>query len=174
MPDSYQHRAGEVFSFAGHIEGQPPVPPLSGYAVAEGPQQLIEGMARTGFVVQAMTSLAELDQMIGILEAIASKDPAVDANDVVDVHPNDAPYPADGVFCFSGHIAHSDGTLKSGFIIATDVQFVISYLESFGFVVQSASSLADFRKTRADLAAVAKGEYDDGDFNLINLLEATV
>lgn len=166
----FVHQAGEVFSFAGYLSDSSREDLVTGYAVAEGPQGLLAGAAKTGLTVVALTSLAELDETIGVLEAIASRHPQVDPAEVVDVYPAEVTsYPADSVFCFTGHIVDARGQLKSGFIVASDVNFLVDYLHGLGFVVESAASLSDLKRTRDQLTKIALGTYDAGDFDLLDL-----
>lgn len=162
----------DVFTFSGHIEGEDPTGIKSGYLLASSAQVGIDAMRETGFVVQAISSLAEIKQTIGILDLIAHQNPEVDASEYVDVYPGgEHPYPADKVFCFTGHLVDAAGVLKAGFIVASSLEFVAEYLRGFGFLVQSAQSLADLRRLSVELGRVASGDYDESDGCLLNFID---
>lgn len=107
--------------------------------------------------------LAEVKQTVSILELIAHRHPDIEPTDYVDVYPAEIrPYPESNVFCFTGHVVDAFGALKAGFIVASDVDFVVSYLKGLGFVVESATSLEQLRQAMADMMAIAA---DDASFD---------
>lgn len=166
------HEDDHVFAICGHVQGEDPSRLRTGYVVANTPIDAIDGMRGCGFAVTAITSLADVKRTAQILEMIAHQHPAVEPSEFLDVYPlRKTPYPEDSVFCFSGHVVDASGALKSGFIVASDVEFVIDYLKGFGFVVESATSLADLRRTMADLKEIALGEGEDNS-HFVNLKEA--
>lgn len=150
------HEDHQVFTFCGHIENDDVTKIRTGYVIAETTMSAINAMRECGFVITAITSLAEVRQTIQILEMIAHQHPEVERSEFLDVYPgSSSPYPEESVFCFSGHVVDASGALKSGFIVASGVQFVIDYLQGFGFVVESATSLADLRQTMAEMIQIA-------------------
>ncbi|RQR11291.1 hypothetical protein [Burkholderia stagnalis] len=161
----------EIFSFSGHVVGDGAASIKSGFVLAASAQAAIDGMREAGFNIQAISSLAEVKQTIGILDLIAEQNPEVDASEYVDVYPGDQkPYPADNVFCFTGHLVDAAGALKAGFIVASSVDFVVEYLRGFGFLVQSAQSLSDLRRLGDDLTRIAAGGEDSDDEGLLNFM----
>ncbi|MCM3609228.1 hypothetical protein M4D49_27460 [Cupriavidus pauculus] len=163
----------QVFTFCGYVMGDEPSNLLNGYAVADSPTAAIDGMREHGFAITALASLAEVKQTIQILEMIAQKHPEVEPSEFVDVYPrNVTPYPEDAVFCFTGHVVDASGVLKSGFIAASNVQFVIDYLRGFGFQVESATSLADLRNTVTELVDIACNDPQGCNSHFINLKDA--
>ena len=89
--------------------------------------------------------------------------PDIEPTDYVDVYPAEIqPYPESNVFCFTGHVVDAFGALKAGFIVASDVDFVVTYLKGLGFVVESATSLEQLRQAMADMMAIAD---DDASFD---------
>jgi hypothetical protein len=161
----------EIFAISGHVVGDAAASIKSGFVLAASAQDAIDGMRETGFNVQAISSLAEVKQTIGILDLIAEQNPEVDASEYVDVYPGDQkPYPADNVFCFTGHLVDAAGVLKAGFIVASSVDFVVEYLRGFGFLVQSAQSLSDLRRLGGELARMAAGDGDTNDEGLLNFM----
>ena len=153
----------EVFSFCGHLEGELDSELKSGYAVAQSAEDAIRSMRECGFCISAITSLAEVKQTVSILELIAHRHPDIEPTDYVDVYPAEIrPYPESNEFCFTGHVVDAFGALKAGFIVASDVDFVVSYLKGLGFVVESATSLEQLRQAMADMMAIAA---DDASFD---------
>lgn len=164
------HEDDQVFTYCGRVEGNEPSKLLTGYAVASSAVEAISGMREFGFVITAITSLAEVKQTIQILEMIAHNHPEVEASEFLDVYPRSVtPYPEDSVFCFSGHVVDVNGTLKSGFIVASSVQFVVDYLQGLGFVVESATSLADLRQTMSEMAEIASDQSEEFNSHFVNL-----
>lgn len=163
------HEDHQVFTFCGHIESDDVTKLRTGYVVAESPMKAIGAMRECGFVITAITSLAEVRQTIQILEMIAQQHPEVEASEFLDVYPgSSSPYPEDSVFCFSGHVVDANGSLKSGFIVASGVQFVIDYLRGLGFVVENATSLVDLRRIMAEMVEIATDGPDVDHSSYVN------
>ena len=163
------HADHEVFSFCGHIEGSSVADLRSGYVVAITPAAAIESMRACGFTIKAVSSLAEVKQMIDILEKIATQHPEVEASEFIDAL--DQPvsqYAEENVFCFSGHVVSPSGSLKSGFMVASDIQFVTDFLHGLGFVVESASSLTDLRRVMGEMMEVAGGNDNFPETHFVN------
>ena len=139
---SSTYAENEVFSFCGHLEGELGGELKSGYAVAQSAEEAIRSMRECGFYISAITSLAEVKQTVSILELIAHRHPDIEPTDYVDVYPAEIqPYPESNVFCFTGHVVDAFGALKAGFIVASDVDFVVTYLKGLDFAVEFATSL---------------------------------
>lgn len=156
-----QHPDAHVFSYCGYVDGDSPTDLKAGYAVAVSPEEAIRVLHECGFHVTAITSLSEIRMTIQILQMIACKHPDVEQSEYLDLYAQDSqesgqtPYPEDKVFCFSGHVVDSAGVLRSGFIAASSVQFVIDYLQGFGFIVETALSLSDLRQTMDEMSKIA-------------------
>ncbi len=167
------HDDQEVFTFCGYIQGDTVAQLKTGFVVAKTPQDAITAMRDCGFIITALSSLAEVRQMIHILDKIAQKDPGVEATEFLDAYPEKATqYPDGSVFCFTGHVVSTEGTLKTGFIVASDIHFVTDYLHGLGFVVESATSLADLRRVMAEMQLIAREDPDIEHSHFINFKAA--
>lgn len=170
---SFVYPENQVFSFCGHIEDRPSSEVKSGYVVADTAELAIASMRDYGFVVSAITSLSEVKQTVSILELIAQQHPAVEPSEFVDVYPAQIrPYPEESVFCFTGHVVDKFGALKAGFIVASDVEFVINYLQGLGFIVESATSLGDLRQVMADMLKIAADDHSFDHSCVVNVKAA--
>lgn len=156
----------EVFSFCGHIEGQSPSELKTGLLIANTPEEAVLMMLSCGFVIKAISSLVEVRQMVDILEKIASKHPDVEASEFIDtLDGGEAIVPENNVFCFSGNVVNPTGRLKSGFIIASDLQFLTDFLGGLGFVVESATSLSDLRGVMQEMIDVLQTSENEEQFD---------
>lgn len=167
------HEDNQVFTFSGYVDGGDNAIFNTGYVVAESPLMAIEAMRECGFIITAITSLAEVKQTIRILEMIALQHPEVERSEFLVAYSNNSnnEYPEDNVFCFTGHVVDASGSLKSGFIVASDVQFVIDYLHGFGFVVESAMSLLDLRRVMSEMLLIANEDQSIDHSHFINFKE---
>jgi hypothetical protein len=162
----------EVFSFCGHVEGQPATELKTGLLIANTPEEAVTTMRECGFVIKAISSLIEVRQMVDILEKIATKHPDVEPSEFIDtLEGGEAVVPENNVFCFSGNVVNPTGGLKSGFIIASDLQFLTDFLGGLGFVVESATSLSDLRSVMQEMVEVLQASHGDEqyDTHVVNL-----
>lgn len=164
----------QVFTFCGHIVDEDVLNLKSGYVVADSPQNAIESMQGFGFLITAISSLAEVRETIAILELIAERNPAVEPCEYLDLYPESLPqYPDDKVFTFVGWYDNDSPYSKMGFAIAPSVAFVSEYLRSHRFTVHSITSLADLREAAHELLQIALGHPGVNDCSYINLKQAS-
>lgn len=160
----------QVFTFCGHIADEDALNLKSGYVVADTPQNAIESMQGFGFLVTAISSLAEVKETIAILELIAERNPAVEPYEYLDLYPETLPkYPDDKVFTFVGRYDDDSPYSKMGFAIGPSVDFVSEFLRSHQFNVHSTTSLADLRDAARELLQIALGHPSVDDCSYINL-----
>jgi len=169
----YLFPAHEVFSYSGYAVGDSSADLRAGFAVGEDAHAVIDGMKGHGFNITAITSLAEAREAQHILELIAGRDPQVEASEYVDTCPDAvAPIAEDRVFSFCGQVVDGHGGLHSGFIIASSANFVVSYLQSLGFVVEATVSFSDLRRTIAELEHIQRTGEPEDDTSFVNFHEA--
>lgn len=147
----------QVFMFCGHIADDVPEKLKSGYAVADTANIAVAGMHECGFAITAISSLAEVREMLRILQLVSERDPEVDPTEYLDLYPANPPcYPEDKVFTFVG-CYESGEQPQMGFAVAPSAEFVSTYLRSHHFYVHSITSLADLRETEHQLQEIAEG-----------------
>lgn len=154
----------QVFSYVGHIEDTDQQ--FRGFAIAASPRAVIDAMRECGFVLTALLSLEDLQQVIEILQAIQSGDAeAVTAGDLLvtdrmQTATRSWQIAMDQVFTFTGHVKPI-GELSTGFAVAADPEDLVTYLSTFSFQVASASTLQDLQSLQEDLEAVAEARHDE-------------
>lgn len=165
-----EHPDHQVFAFCGHIVDEDVLDLKSGFVVADTPQNAIESMHGFGFLITAISSLAEVKETIAILELIAERNPAVEPYEYLDIYPEShPPYPDDKVFTFIGRCDDDSPYLKMGFAVAPSADFVSEHLRAHQFSVHSATSLANLREAAHELAQIAQGHPSVDDCSYINL-----
>ncbi len=160
----------QVFMFCGHVEGHDTINLKSGYIVADNPESAIQEMHDYGFLITAISSLAEVRSTIQILEMIATKHPEVEKSEYLDLYPgNPEKYPEDKVFTFVGSYAGNDVVYKMGFVVASGIDFATEFLRSHQFEINSYTSLQSLREVEAYLQSISRGDTEDDDCGYINL-----
>lgn len=167
--------SSQVFSFAGVIEdfcgANAPSTLRSGIARALSRDQLIRILKGWGFQVTSVCELAELVEMIGVLEAIAGCDDTMGDTDYVNLLPTHAGKRApENVFTFSGEYAGQPGAPFAGFAVAASAAQLQRELGGLMFDVTSTLSLKEAVALLAEMRCVETD--DDGYINLVSLANA--
>lgn len=165
------YSTSQVFTFCGHIANDDILNLKSGYVVANTPHVAISCMQEYGFSITAISSLAEVKEMIGILELIAERNSTIDPTEFVDLSDGKAPVADDAVFTFVGYYGNDQRVLKVGFALAPDSMHLKQYLHQHQFIVHSITSLCDLRDTDHELESIAIGSKCIDDCSYINLIE---
>lgn len=172
MSPSHVHADHEVFTISGRVEG------LSDdkgtFVIAESADDVSKTFAGWGFTITAMASLADVNQSLVILEALASRNPDVGPEEYVDLLPDPPGVVARRderhVFTFVGQSesARQSGALQAGFAVAPDRDFLVDYLRSMGFETYSTMSYVEARDLHACMQRIACDQEDD-EASFVNL-----
>lgn len=160
----HQHLARSehtVFTFCGYIDGKSADDLYSGFAVADSPTQAIESLKEHGVVVEAISSLADVEQALHILELIAARSSEIDSTEFINVYPGRPEvFPDVCTFTFVGYI-DDPRDMRAGYIVGPDEQFVKDYLRGAAdLTVASIVSLADLRKQHSELLEIANDDRE--------------
>lgn len=172
MDPLHVHSDHEVFTISGHVDG------LSGdkgtFVVAESANDVATAFAGWGFTITAMSSLADVNQSLVILEALAARSPEVGPEEYVDLLPDGAGESGRReerhVFTFVGQSesARQSGNLQAGFAVAPDREFLVDYLRSMGFETYSTLSYVEARDLHDCMQRIACDQEDD-EASFVNL-----
>lgn len=167
-----RYSASQVYTYVGYVESYPLVDGLDaqeaqtfarGFAVANGHVAVIEALREAGFVVTALSSLADVQSTVSVMEVLRRRDPeALSEDDLLitdTMRDQQGAYAASQVFTFAGH-AGQVGPISAGFMIAASEADLLAYLSSFGFSVNAVSSLADLENLAGSLQEAAEGRLD--------------
>lgn len=160
----------QLFSFAGVIETlsiedtEPMV--RTGIARALSRDQLVKTLGSWGFQITSVSDMEELSEVIGVLEAIATGDPAIGEGDYVNFLGDEpAPFAPDNVFSYMGEHTSSPGVPFAGFAVAPSQGHLSIELASLMFHVSSTISLAEARALLIEMQTAREG--DDGFIDLV-------
>ena len=165
----------QIFSFAGfiaNVEGGRPsaTAARSGIARALSREHLISTLRAWGFQVTSVSAVDELEEAIGVMELIASRDPSVGDSDFIsllDASEGAQAHAPEHVFAFFGELAERPAVPYAGFATALSGRKLAAELVGLTFTVASTISLAEARALFDEMQAARHG--DDGFLDLIEI-----